>query len=62
MKKISTLKIIMLFVKGLTGVLGASMVLSQQNPILTVCVLAVGAGTVEVLNYIDSNTPKNEKA
>lgn len=49
----SKLKMIMLFVKGITTTIGASLILSQKYPVITLTVLGLGAGTVEVLNYMD---------
>lgn len=59
MKKPSKLKVLSYFVKGVSGVLGASLIMSKQYPILTVCVLSVGAGINELLNYL--NTPTTTK-
>ena len=50
--KINNLKMIMLFVKGITTTIGASLIISQKYPILTLIILGVGAGTVEVLTVL----------
>lgn len=55
----SNLKIIMLFVKGITTTIGASLILTQKYPILTLIILGIGAGTVEVLGYINDNSKKD---
>ncbi len=62
MKKPSKLKVLSYFVKGVTGVLGASLIMSKEYPILSVCVLSVGAGIDELLNYLNSSTkPKTDE-
>lgn len=46
------LKIIALCIKGVTGVLGASMILTDQRPYFTVIILSIGAIANEILNFI----------
>lgn len=57
MKKIIKDKVTMiaLIVKGITGVLGASLVLSEEHPYLALTVLAIGAAVNEYLLYINDN-------
>lgn len=43
-------KVIALSVKALTGVLGASAILTEQKPILSLTILCVGAVVNEVIN------------
>jgi hypothetical protein len=48
-------KLIALCVKGATGVIGGSLVLSNQHPYLTLGVLALGAITNEIINFYHWN-------
>ena len=62
------IKLIALCVKAVTGILGASMILTEQRPYLTLLILSIGAIANEVLNFIsteeqipfpeDTNNPK----
>lgn len=49
------LKTAMLFIKGVTASLGGALILSQKYPVLTICILGIAAGTIEVLNFIDKS-------
>jgi len=55
------IKFITLCIKAVTGVLGASMILTEQRPYLTLAILCAGAISNEVANFISSeeNTPTN---
>lgn len=55
------IKLLALCIKAVTGVLGASMILTEQRPYLTLGILCTGAIANEVLNFISSeeNTPTN---
>ena len=44
-------KLVTLIIKSVTGVVGASMVLENNHPYLTLAVLAIGAGANEVINF-----------
>jgi hypothetical protein len=48
-------KLIALCVKGATGVIGGSLVLSNSHPYLTLGVLAIGAITNEIINFYHWN-------
>ena len=61
MKKPSKIKILSYFVKGVTGVLGASLIMSKEYPILSVCVLSLGAGIDELLIYLNSTTKSKKE-
>lgn len=50
MKKINKLKLIILFLKGLTGSIGAALILDGKHPYITILVIGIGAGTIEVIN------------
>lgn len=58
--KPSLLKLIALCIKAVTGVVGASMILTEQNPYLSVAVLCLGAIVNELLNFINSGS-KSQK-
>lgn len=65
--KSNQIKLVALCIKAVTGVLGASMILTQQKPYLTLFILCLGAVANEILNFIstkdqnifpeDPNTP-----
>ena len=46
-------KLIAQIVKAITGVLGASLILSNDHPYLSLTVLAIGAGINEYSLYIE---------
>ena len=48
-------KLIALCVKAVTGVVGASLVLEQNHPYITLSVLAIGAIVNEVINFYKWN-------
>jgi len=48
-------KLIALIIKGVTGVLGASLILQEGHPYLTLAVLSIGAGVNEYLLFIEKN-------
>lgn len=48
-------KVIALCVKALTGVLGASAILTEQKPLTSLAILAVGAVVNEVINLYKWN-------
>lgn len=66
--KSKKLKLVALCIKAITGVLGASMILTQQRPYLTLLILCIGAVANEITNFIsteeqipfpeDPNNPK----
>jgi len=59
--KSKKIKLLALCIKAVTGVLGASMILTEQRPYVTLAILCVGAISNEILNFISSeeNTPTN---
>lgn len=58
------IKLIAICIKSVTGVLGASMILTEQRPYLTLSILCIGAVANEILNFIsteekeDTNSPQ----
>ena len=52
-------KLLALIVKSMTGVLGTSLILQQEQPYIILIVLAIGAGANEVVMYFENN--KNEE-
>lgn len=44
-------KLIALCIKAVTGVIGASLVLEQNHPYVTLSVLAIGAIANEIINF-----------
>lgn len=51
--KSKKLKLIALCIKAVTGVLGASMILSEQRPYLTLLVLCIGAVANEIILFMN---------
>ena len=47
------IKLIATIVKAVTGVMGASLILSEEHPYLSLIVLAIGAGINEYLLYLE---------
>ena len=47
------LMLIALVVKAVTGVLGASLILTEQHPYIALICLAIGAGVNEFLLYLE---------
>ena len=56
--KIEKIKIVGLVVKAVTGVLGASLILTEHHPYLSILVLVAGASANEVLNFIKEREDK----
>lgn len=54
------IKFITLCIKTVTGILGASMILTEQKPYLTLIILSVGAIANEVLNFINTEEQKGD--
>lgn len=52
--KSKRIKLIALCIKSVTGVLGASSILTEQRPYITLTILCVGAVANEILNFISS--------
>ncbi len=46
-------------IKAVTGVVGGSMVIQNEHPYGTLCVLAIGAIANEVVNYIKDKETNN---
>ncbi len=46
-------------IKAVTAVIGGSLVLQNSHPYLTICVLAIGAVSNEVVNYIKDKETNN---
>lgn len=56
--KSKKIKLIALCIKAITGVLGASMILTEQHPYLSIAILCCGAVANEILNFIhEEQTP-----
>lgn len=51
--KSKKIKLIALCIKAVTGVLGASMILTQQRPYLTLLILCVGAVANEITAFMN---------
>lgn len=51
--KSNKLKLIALCIKSITGVLGASMILTEQRPYITLAILCAGAVANEITNFIN---------
>lgn len=56
MKKLTKLKLAILFLKGLTGSVGAALILDGKHPYITILVIGIGAGTIEVINAMKENS------
>lgn len=52
MRKNNKLKLAGMIVKGVTGVLGGSLVLSNEHPYIALTVLAIGAAANEYILYL----------
>ncbi len=50
--KSKRIKFFALIIKTITGIMGASMILTEQHPYLTLFVLCLGAAANETLNFI----------
>ncbi len=57
--KSKKLKLIALCIKSITGVLGASSILSEQKPWISLLILCLGAASNEIVNFI--STEENEQ-
>ena len=57
--KSKKIKLLALCIKAVTGVLGASMILTEQRPYITLAILCTGAIANEILNFIsqEENQP-----
>jgi hypothetical protein len=51
-------KIIAICIKAFTGIIGGSLVLSENHPYLTITVLGIGAVANEVVSYIKDKERK----
>lgn len=49
--KSKKVKLIAVCIKAVTGVLGASMILTEQRPYLTLIILCIGAVANEITNF-----------
>lgn len=49
--KSNKLKLVALCIKAVTGVLGASSILTEQRPYITLTILCIGAVANEILNF-----------
>ena len=58
--KSKKIKLIALCIKAVTGVLGGSMILSNQHPYLSIAILAIGAAANEITNFF--STEEQERA
>lgn len=50
--KTKEIKLLLLCIKAITGVLGASMLLTDKHPYITLVILCIGALMNEILNFI----------
>lgn len=53
--------LIALCIKAITGVLGTSLILSQEHPYLAIGILSLGAAINEILSFLNTeeNKPEN---
>lgn len=58
--KSKKIKFIALCIKAVTGILGASMIITQQRPYLTLMILSIGAIANEILNFINTEEQKED--
>jgi len=59
--KIEKLKLIGLCIEGATGVIGGSMIMSEAKPYLTLAILALGAVSSKIVNFIKEKENQNGK-
>lgn len=57
--KSKKIKLLALCIKSVTGVLGASMILTEQRPYLTLAILCAGAIANECLNFMSQEENNN---
>lgn len=57
--KSNKIKLIALCIKAITGVLGASAILTEQRPYVTLTILCIGAVANEVLSFLNTNPSDN---
>ncbi len=53
-EKSKRIKFIAICIKSVTGVLGASMILTEQKPYVTLIILSLGAIANEILNFMNA--------
>ncbi len=54
-------KLIGLCIKAATGIIGGSLVLQNTHPYISITVLALGAVSNEIVNYIKDKEINNER-
>ncbi len=54
-------ELIALIIKGVTGVIGGSLVLTQEHPYLTLIVLAIGGAANEYISFMQRKINRNFK-
>jgi hypothetical protein len=59
--KPDTLENIALCIEGATGVIGGSLVLSNEHPYLSLLVLALGAASTKLVNKLEKNKRKKNQ-
>lgn len=52
LSRIDKLKLTGLCIEGATGVIGGSMIMSEAKPYLTLAILAIGAVSTKIVNFI----------
>lgn len=59
--KSKKIKLLALCIRAITGVLGASMIITKQHPYLTLTILSIGAAADEIIKFIPSEeqAPQN---
>jgi len=60
LNKYDKLKLIGLCIKGATGIIGGSLILTETHPYLSLSILALGAISNEVVNFIKDKENENE--
>ena len=48
------IKLLALCIKAITGIVGGSMILTQQHPYIILAILSIGAVANEITNFIDT--------
>lgn len=59
-KRSQKAKLIALCTKAVTGVIGGSLVISNEHPYIAITVLAIGAVANEVITYIDGKNSSKQ--
>jgi hypothetical protein len=58
MNKLTKLKLVVVFIKGFTASVGAALIIDGKHPYITLLVLGVGAGAIEMINLMQQSDEK----